>query len=104
MRRVANICLAIGGSVAVLGVAAVALGLRPSALPPALLDIAAFKLVFLAAGGLIVAGALLGRVARGRPQQAADPGADGRELPAGAVDVSARADERVYERRKHRTP
>ena len=64
MRRLANLCLSVGAAVAVLGVIGVALGFRPSELPSALLDIAAYKLVFIAASGLVVTGAILGRAAR----------------------------------------
>jgi len=39
-------------------------GFEPAQLPPALLNVAAYKLTFLAAGGLLAAGALLLR--RGR--------------------------------------
>ena len=98
MRRIARVCLALGASVAVLGVLGVALGLRPSALPPALLDIAAFKLVFIAAGGLIIAGAMLGRAARGRRDEQDSllaPSPAGQSLPSGAADVSSTAPEPV---------
>jgi hypothetical protein len=105
MRRFANFCIAVGASVAVLGVLGVALGFRPSALPPALLDVAAFKLVFIAAGGLVIAGAVLGRAARGRSAPETPPvsDAEGRQLQPGASDIGARTGEPVYER-THHTP
>lgn len=64
MRRLANLCLSVGATVAVLGVIGVALGYRPSALPAVVLGVAAYKLVFMAASGLVAAGAMLGCAAR----------------------------------------
>ena len=52
------------------------LGFEPAQLPPALLNVAAYKLTFLAAGGLLVVGALLRRRALRRP---ADGQPSGRE-------------------------
>lgn len=52
------------GTGVVVGVSAVVglvLGFEPSRLPPALLDVAAYKLTFLAAAGLLAAGAIIRR-------------------------------------------
>jgi hypothetical protein len=75
--RVGGFLLATG---VVLGVAAavgIMIGFEPSRLPPALLDIAAYKLAFLGAGGLLAAGAIIRRrtkrdVAVARAIRAAD--------------------------------
>lgn len=62
--RIARLLLGLGlvvGAAAGLGLL---VGFEPAQLPRALLNIAAYKLTFLAAGGLIAAGALLRRYAR----------------------------------------
>jgi hypothetical protein len=54
---------------AVVGMAAgiaLALGIRLDRLPPWMITVGMYKLVFIAAGGLLVAGAMLGRAARGK--------------------------------------
>ncbi len=43
---------------------ALALGVRLDRLPPWVITVGMYKLAFIAAGGLLVAGALLGRAAR----------------------------------------
>ncbi len=106
MRRVATVCLAIGGAVAVLGVIGLAVGFRPSALPAALLDIAAFKLVFIAAGGLVVAGAMLGRSARRAADRCNSPAPPDR-LPEGLEPGTPHGDSQTREpvpERVHRAP
>lgn len=45
---------------------ALALGLRVDQLPPWMITVGMYKLAFIAAGGLFVAGAVLGRAARKR--------------------------------------
>lgn len=70
MRRMAQIFTGVGVAVAVIGASAYALGLRPSTLPPALLDLSVYKLVFVAAGCLIAAGAAVGRASRRREGEA----------------------------------
>jgi hypothetical protein len=64
VRRLANIFLGLGVAIGVAGVGALVLGVRPSALPPSLLDLSVYKLVFVAAGCVLAAGALVGRAAR----------------------------------------
>ena len=106
MRRVATVCLAIGGAVAVLGVISLAVGFRPSALPPALLDIAGCKLVFIAAGGLIVTGAMLGRSARhaaDRRESHAPPDRLSESFETGTPHGDSPTREQVPER-VHRAP
>ncbi len=101
MRRAANLCMAVGAAVAVLGVIGFTLGFRPSALPSALLDIAVFKLVFIAAGGLVVAGAVLGRSARreaDRHNSQAAPDRVPENLQAGAPDLASRSPAQEPER------
>ena len=48
------------------GIAVVALlvGVEPASLPPFLVKVALYKLAFIAVGGLLVAGAIVGRRAR----------------------------------------
>lgn len=67
-----------GLAVAVLGAVAVAFGLH-AALPPDLLKVAAYKMVGIAALGLIVAGAAVRRLELERRHKAAG----GAELPGG---------------------
>lgn len=62
--HVGRLLLALGLLVGAAAGAGLVVGFEPSRLPPALLDIAAYKLTFVAALGLIVAGALFLRRAR----------------------------------------
>ncbi|HEU4629772.1 MAG TPA: hypothetical protein VFS08_08490 [Gemmatimonadaceae bacterium] len=59
--RLGTILLVGGVAVGVVASLALAVGFAPSRLPAALLDIAAYKLTFLAAGGLMVVGAMVRR-------------------------------------------
>ena len=59
--RFGGFLLAMGVVVGVAAVVGLVLGFEPSRLPPALLDVAAYKLTFLAAGGLLAAGAIIRR-------------------------------------------
>lgn len=63
----------LGAGVAVLSVAVAALDLRLN-LPDWMIRIAMIKLAFVAAGGLLAAGALMGRHAKSRSLTAAVPG------------------------------
>lgn len=96
MHRVANVFISLGAVVGVIGCIGLAVGWRPSDLPPALLNLAAYKLVFIAAGGLLTAGAVLGRAAvrsgarAGAPSAAARPPA---ELSLGAPGSGPAASE-----------
>ncbi len=64
MPRVGEVLLAIGAVVGVVAVLGLAVGFEPSTLPPALLNIAVYKLTFAAAAGLLAAGAVIRRYAR----------------------------------------
>jgi hypothetical protein len=59
--RFGTFLLATGAVVGVAAVVGLVVGFEPSRLPRALLDVAAYKLTFLAAGGLLAAGAILRR-------------------------------------------
>ena len=63
--------LGLGLAVGVLATVALALGFEPARLPAALLNIAAYKLTFLAAFGLLAAGAVVQRYARRASERAA---------------------------------
>lgn len=96
MRRVANVFISLGAVVGVIGCIGLAVGWQPSDLPPALLNLAAYKLVFIAAAGLLAAGAVLGRAAvrggarTGAPSAAERPPA---ELSVGAPGSGTAASE-----------
>lgn len=62
--RAGTLLLTLGVVVGVAASIGLILGFEPSRLPPALLNIAAYKLTFLAAGGLLAAGAIVSRYAR----------------------------------------
>ncbi len=59
--RIGEVLLAVGAVVGVAAVVGLVVGFEPSKLPPALLDIAVYKLIFVAAGGLLTAGAVVQR-------------------------------------------
>jgi hypothetical protein len=59
--RVGGILLATGAIVGAVAVVGMAVGFEPSQLPPRLLDIAAYKLTFGAAVGLLAIGAIMRR-------------------------------------------
>ena len=61
--RVGRILLTLGLLVGAAASVGLLLGFEPARLPPALLNIAAYKLTFLAALGLLAAGAMLLRYA-----------------------------------------
>ena len=62
--RFGGFLLGIGVAVGVAAVVGLATGFEPSRLPPALVDIAVYKLTFAAAAGLLAAGAIIRRYAR----------------------------------------
>ena len=64
--------LILGALVGTLAGVAMALGLQLDQLPPWLITVGMYKLTFLAAAGLFVAGALLGRAARRSATQPAE--------------------------------
>lgn len=65
LRFVAKSLLILGALVGGLTGLALALGLRLDQLPPWMITVGMYKLAFLAAAGLLMAGAVLGRAARG---------------------------------------
>lgn len=70
-----KLLLGIGGVVGVAAVIGLVVGFEPASLPTALVNIAVYKLTFLAAAGLLAAGAILRRYARrseGQPGRDAD--------------------------------
>jgi hypothetical protein len=62
--RLGEVLLAIGAGVGVAAVIGLVVGFEPSKLPPALLNIAVYKLTFGAAAGLLAAGAVVRRYAK----------------------------------------
>lgn len=62
--RFGGLLLATGAAVGVAAVVGIVTGFEPSRLPPALLDIAVYKLTFAAAAGLLAAGAIVRRYAK----------------------------------------
>lgn len=63
---VAKTLLILGALLGAAAGIALVLGLRLDQLPPWMITVGMYKLAFIAAGGLLVAGALLGRAARSR--------------------------------------
>jgi membrane protein implicated in regulation of membrane protease activity len=70
---VAKTLLVLGALVGGAAGVALALGLRADRLPPWMITVGMYKLAFIAAGGLLVAGALLGRAARRRWSRSGAP-------------------------------
>ena len=62
--RFGQLLLATGAAVGVAAVVGLVTGFEPSRLPPALIDIAVYKLTFAAAAGLLAAGAIVRRYSR----------------------------------------
>jgi hypothetical protein len=60
------VLLAVGAVVGVAAVVGLVVGFEPSKLPPALLNVAVYKLIFGAAAGLLTAGAVVQRYAARR--------------------------------------
>jgi hypothetical protein len=73
------------------------LGFRPSSLPSGLIDLSVYKLVFIASGCVLAAGALVRRAARRERHDLGAPGRPG-ELPAGVQAATTRAREEIRER------
>ena len=62
--RFGQLLLVIGGVVGVAAVVGLVVGFEPASLPPSLINIAVYKLTFVAAAGLLGAGATVRRYAR----------------------------------------
>ena len=95
MRRLAQAFTIVGVAIAVIGVGAYTVGFRPSTLPAALLDISVYKLVFVAAGCLIAAGAAAGRAVRRRDERTTPPAPI--ELPEGRATEAWHASDKARE-------
>ena len=93
--RFGGFLLGVGAAVGVAAVVGLVIGFEPSRLPPAVLDIAAYKLTIVAAIGLLVAGAVIRKRAlrddsRANGRDSPRPLADARTsaaLLAGSVDA-----------------
>jgi hypothetical protein len=108
--RFGGFLLGVGAAVGIAAVVGLATGFEPSRLPPALLDIAAYKLTIVAAIGLLVAGAVIRKRAL-RDESRADspesprPLADARTSAAlRAAPVDTDLAERVESRSKVEVP
>lgn len=91
--RIGEVLLAVGAMAGVAAVVGLIVGFEPSKLPPALLNIAVYKLIFVAAGGLLTAGAVVQRYTarrddRERSRDSAEPPTAGAPamLREGSVD------------------
>ena len=73
---VSKVLLLLGALVGVATGVALAVGLRLDRLPPWMITVGMYKLAFLAAGGLFVAGALLGRAAQTAARRRSQADAD----------------------------
>ena len=73
---VAKSLIMLGALVGALTGLALAVGVRLDRLPPWMITVGMYKLAFLAAAGLFVAGAVLGRAARNRSSSDKSPHAD----------------------------
>jgi hypothetical protein len=76
---VGHLLLALGLLVGAAAGIGLLIGFEPARLPPALLNVAAYKLTFLAALGLFAGGAVCLRYARRRETYAPPPGLPGQE-------------------------
>ena len=88
--RFADLLLLIGAAVGVAAIIGLVIGFEPAKLPDALVNIAVYKLTFVAAGGLLTAGAIVRRYVRrseDRPSNARDEGPA--EPPERALGVGA---------------
>ena len=86
-RHLSSALLALGVLVGVAAAVGLLLGFEPARLPAALLNLAAYKLTFLAAFGLLAAGAVVARYSRRSDERAsadARPGLVSAAAPGGA--------------------
>lgn len=90
LRHIGAALLTLGAVVGVVAAVALAIGFEPATLPAALLNVAAYKLTFLAAAGLLAAGAIVARYARRTADEpaAVARAADGRAAAGGARVVA----------------
>jgi hypothetical protein len=103
---VAKTLLILGALVGAAAGLALALGLRLDQLPPWMITVGMYKLAFMAAGGLLVAGAILGRATQ---RSSARPEADQADVaqsvlgpgPFEASDRAAREPDRLDRDGRH---
>ena len=103
-RHVSTALLTLGLLVGIAAGVGLVVGFEPARLPAALLNIAAYKLTFLAAGGLLAAGAIVARYARrseARPSVAGTERAPA-QLQPNVETLSAVPRERVSNPTEHR--
>jgi hypothetical protein len=92
VRLLGTFFLTLGLLVGTVAAVALIVGFEPSRLPAALLDLAAYKLTFLAAFGLIAAGAVLARHARrGETSVYAPPALDRAARPGAGAEIATAA-------------
>jgi hypothetical protein len=84
IRRLGDVLIGLGATVGVVALGAFIGGFEPSRLPPALLNLAAYKLAFIAAAGLLVVGAVIARLG---PRTHATPPDPARLPPLAAADI-----------------
>jgi hypothetical protein len=97
--RIARALMLLGTGVGMLGVAVVAMEMRVN-LPDWMVQVAMVKLAFVAAGGLLAAGALLGRHAKSRALPSTHSGLLSPERPESFVQEVPDEGERVVVRKQ----
>jgi hypothetical protein len=105
--RTGRLLLGLGVLVGTVASVGLLIGFEPARLPPALLNIAAYKLTFLAALGLIAGGAVVTRHTRRNSTGDAParlPANEMRELTEGHPGANPLGEARQPERVRHTTP
>jgi hypothetical protein len=106
--QVGRVFLGLGVVVGLAGGVGLLLGFEPARLPPVLVNIAAYKLTFLASAGLLAGGAIALRYARRQPSgepsatRAADTVRELREGESPASPIQPRARDHASNRRQGR--
>jgi hypothetical protein len=96
-RRFGGLLLVTGAAVGVAAVVGLVVGFEPARLPPALLNIAAYKLTFAAAVALLSTGAILGRRGRSRSgESTAEPVSLARDDDGSPPALPAAAEEATF--------
>lgn len=90
--RIGQVLIGVGAMVGTAAAVGLAVGFEPASLPSALLNVAVYKLTFVAAIGLLVAGAIVNRYTRKRDRP---PMLDRGELPPQEIKTRARVDDEV---------